>query len=795
MILRLCFSALALAAVTSASYAQTRPVRLSINNSPSVALKNNNAALAQNGLSIAYFANPAARLLQLRLAEPVLCASFVANPVAGQVRMRLVDTNGLIQGEAGGFPGLDQYIASTDSGGIRYVLDPADSSKRLLRVTTKPELKCYAFPGGSSALAAGQPAKAAPDGDVIFVNGFENTQVAGVDLATSISVPQSARAGDDVVYTVDVSNQGNGGGTEVQVRDYFPQRSSDPVGPVLQSGSWTCTASNGAACSEASGTGYVYQSAALIPSGGRLLISVRRRLDNSPVPGVGTSFRVQAAAFSRTAENEANSANNPAASGAISVINNSPPVVSGLANSSTLEDQTSALIPFTVTDSDGPNNPTVTVSSSDTSLVSSAGIVINGTGSNRSLSITPVANANGVATIIVSANDGVSAGSASFQFTVIARNDPPTFNAPSAVNFPANPAGVPRSINPILGNLSFGGADEAGQCLQSVTLSVRAGSATIFASAFAPGDPKTVTVSCAAANAIYALNGNSGTATIDIIAVDNGGTANGGNNTTSSSFTITVASAPPTIGNVPDQTLNEDNGLTGENSPLLVIGPLPVTLGGVGVNVNTAVLSAAVPADSVIPANALSLGGSGANRTLTITVPRHVYNAVSPSVGAPTRVTLTVSNGDASATDIVDVRLIAVNDPPTVSVQPQRDFPTPTAGQTQTVTGWITAQSPGPANEVTPPAGSGASPQVINFRTVQINNQVGPVIQETASTPALGVDGQALQVRWVTGTVPVGAACLQANLEDTEGGIASAAGRIGARGGDTACIATSAVPR
>jgi hypothetical protein len=61
---------------------------------------------------------------------------------------------------------------------------------------------------------------------------------------------------------------------------------------------------------------------------------------------------------------------------------------------------------------------TVTVSSSNTALVPNRNIVVSGTGTSRAVTVTPVANQTGTATITVTGGDGVSTASDTFVVTV-----------------------------------------------------------------------------------------------------------------------------------------------------------------------------------------------------------------------------------------------------------------------------------------------------------------------------------------------------------------------------------------
>ena len=78
----------------SGAQAQSRPVRLQINNASTVAFQSD--AAGANGQSIAYFANNTAtasnrRVMQLRVADPVLCADYTTSQIDDVVRLRITD--------------------------------------------------------------------------------------------------------------------------------------------------------------------------------------------------------------------------------------------------------------------------------------------------------------------------------------------------------------------------------------------------------------------------------------------------------------------------------------------------------------------------------------------------------------------------------------------------------------------------------------------------------------------------------------------------------------------------------
>ena len=82
------------------------------------------------------------------------------------------------------------------------------------------------------------------------------------------------------------------------------------------------------------------------------------------------------------------------------------PQIVGLANQTLPQDTSTPVLTFQVSDADsGANAVTVTAISSDHTIIPTAGIVLGGSGANRTLQITPAADAIGNATITLRAVD------------------------------------------------------------------------------------------------------------------------------------------------------------------------------------------------------------------------------------------------------------------------------------------------------------------------------------------------------------------------------------------------------
>ena len=82
------------------------------------------------------------------------------------------------------------------------------------------------------------------------------------------------------------------------------------------------------------------------------------------------------------------------------------PQIMGLANQTLPQDTATPVLTFQVSDADsGVNAVTVTATSSDPSIIPAAGVVLGGSGANRTLQITPAPEAFGNAMITIRAVD------------------------------------------------------------------------------------------------------------------------------------------------------------------------------------------------------------------------------------------------------------------------------------------------------------------------------------------------------------------------------------------------------
>jgi len=127
---------------------------------------------------------------------------------------------------------------------------------------------------------------------------------------------------------------------------------------------------------------------------------------------------------------------------------------------------------------------------------------------------------------------------------------------------------------------------------------------------------------------VLPASNQSGSATITVTVSDGLATA-------SDNFVLTVTPVndPPTISNIPDLTINQNTST----------GPISFTVGDVDTALSSLVLSATSSNPTLVPVGNIIFGGSGANRTVTIT-------PVTNQIGTAS-ITVTVSDGSLTASD------------------------------------------------------------------------------------------------------------------------------------------------
>ena len=262
---------------------------------------------------------------------------------------------------------------------------------------------------------------------------------------------------------------------------------------------------------------------------------------------------------------------------------NDPPTISAIADQTIPEDTSTGPLSFTVSDVETPAaSLQLSATSSNLTLVPLNRIVFGGSGSTRTVTVTPAANQYGTSLITVTVTDG-NGGSASepFLVTVTSSNDLPTISAIADQTI---------SEDTSTGPLSFTVSDVETPAA-SLQLSATSSNLTlvplnriVFGGS---GSTRTVTVTPAA--------NQYGTSLITVTVTDgNGGSA-------SEPFLVTVTSSNdlPTISAIADQTIPEDTST----------GPLSFTVSDVETPAASLQLSVTSSNLTLVPLNRIVFGG------------------------------------------------------------------------------------------------------------------------------------------------------------------------------------------
>jgi hypothetical protein len=394
---------------------------------------------------------------------------------------------------------------------------------------------------------------------------------------------------------------------------------------------------------------------------------------------------------------------------------NNPPTISTIGNQVTNEDTPTGPIAFTVGDNETPAaSLTVSGASNNPTLVPNANIVFGGSGANRTVAVTPAANQNGTATITITVSDGVLTTPASFGLTVNAVNDAPTITGIANQFTTAGGAVGPLSFT--VGDVETPAASLSVSGSSNNQTLVPNGSITFGGS----GANRTVTVAPAA--------GLVGNATITITVSD--GVAN---TPTSFGLTVTATNTAPSISAIGDQVTNEDTPTA----------PIAFTVADGETPAASLSVSGSSNNPTLVPTANIVFGGSGANRTVTITP------ALNQS-GTAT-ITIAVSDGALSTPTSFGLTVTAVNDPPTITAIANQTTSTGvavgplsfTVGDVETAAGSLTVSGSSNNTTLVPNANIAFGGSASN-RTVTVTpagNQTGTatitvtVSDGTASTP------------------------------------------------------------
>jgi len=337
---------------------------------------------------------------------------------------------------------------------------------------------------------------------------------------------------------------------------------------------------------------------------------------------------------------------------------NNPPTLDAIADQMVAENSDAHTVNLTGISAGGSTDTwqslTITAASSNPTLIPTPTISYTNPSTTGILTFKPATNQFGTAMITVTVRDnggtaggGVDTTTQLFAIDVKQVNVAPTLNALPNLTLNEN-AGV-QVVN--LTGISPGPATDAGQ---AITI-------TAYSNNLALIPQPLITYTSPAATGTLAFQPvaeSTGTAIITIVVQDDGGTADGGVDTTIRVFNVTVnmINNPPTIDPIPDMTIKKSAGLQTINLTGISAGD-PANSGQVVTFVATSSNTALIPTPSVYYLNPSSTG------TLSFTP---VANKTGSAV-----ITLTVQDTGGTANGGVDTTVRKF----TISVVPVNDAP------------------------------------------------------------------------------------------------------------------------
>jgi hypothetical protein len=407
-------------------------------------------------------------------------------------------------------------------------------------------------------------------------------------------------------------------------------------GSVAGRGGFDMTA-NGGTLTEADGT--------IQNIGGELTHTTPRTLTGNDInfnnitwtaPNASGSFTISACGQPVSFAGDGAANDGPHRCDTLAITVNNPPVIGNVANQAIQENGTTGALGFTVSDTEtAAGSLTVTRSSSNTTLVPLANVLLGGSGGSRTVTVTPAANEFGTTTITITVTDG-NGQTDSDTFTVTV-NDQPTVS---------NIANQSTAEDTATGAIAFtvgDGETAAG----SLTLSGSSSNTTLVPNANitfgGSGANRTVTLTPAA--------NQSGTATITVTASD----PSGGSGSDSFVLTVTSDNDQPTISAVANQGIAEDGATSA----------LGFTIGDTESAATLLTMAGSSSDTTLVPNANIVFGGSGASRTVTVTPAANQFGSAT--------ITLTVSDPDGgSAQEPFTLTVSPVNDAPVLAAIPDQ---------------------------------------------------------------------------------------------------------------------------
>lgn len=471
------------------------------------------------------------RKIIVESAAPLICQSMYDS--TNLFELQVYDSNGTTPTDLS--PGILQSYYSP--------------SQNAFIVNTDASIQCADKHG--MIFSAQSPGGANSNLDIIYGNGFNGGDV-DVELNISPATMTSVSDGQLLSYQLNVLNNGTSEAV-VDIIDFY--NSANGGVPYLEDGSWSCQHSAGneaVNCGNASGNGTAYLEGAILGAGESLTVQISREA-NTPVNTLGKKIKLLAAAFVRFEDSQnmtvkESNVNNNSDFTTLVVTDNQLPQISKIVDQQIDEGGQLLNVPFTVSDNDfiSPNNFTYSATSSDQNVVPDSSITIGGTGFNRTLSIVPPVDQNTaddpVEITVQVVDDAGGLAIETFSLEINPINDPPSFNfSTPSIAHPVGTSGLQGPITGFMQNLVMGPTQDENQFQDVQNITIQLSGDNIFANI--NGSEPTFSNT---GILTYILSGQSGTATVSVTIQDDGGTANGGNDTSATlSFDIVVANGNP----------------------------------------------------------------------------------------------------------------------------------------------------------------------------------------------------------------------------------------------------------
>ncbi|NCD33990.1 MAG: hypothetical protein EOL87_11330, partial [Spartobacteria bacterium] len=310
---------------------------------------------------------------------------------------------------------------------------------------------------------------------------------------------------------------------------------------------------------------------------------------------------------------------------------NQAPGITEIADQVIAEDASSGGIAFLIGDRETPATELLLSADSDNpSLIPAENILFGGSPYDRRVTVVPALHQSGTATVSVIVSDGALSNSTSFTVTVTPVNDAPEISA--IADQTINQNGATAALPFTVGDVETDATNLVVTALSSDDALVPGTNIVLAGS----GTNRTITVTAAAQQ--Y------GATTIAIWASD-------GDLSTAMRFNLTVnqVNQAPTISAIANQTITQETATAA----------IPFTVGDYESDPDSLTLSASSDNPSLTPSSSFAFGGSGSNRTITVT-PAHLRNGTAD-------ITVTVSDGDKTASTNFELIVTAVDFAPVVT--------------------------------------------------------------------------------------------------------------------------------